>query len=613
MYANLFRDFLTHRLVQDEGITALRALQSETATVLEASGQTEMAIELLLAANEPFDAVAAIARGGETLLERCETDRLSSWLERLQPGPAAGHPWARLSASQLLTRAGDYDRALTEIGKAIDAFEKDHDRWGTYHGLSLKESTLYWQGSPEEAAAVCEDALRDAPGAPQRVHTFLSLASSLLCMRRWTEADAALDAAQDLAAHATAAELARAQGLRGYRLYFTGRFREARETLVPGPWQDEALHSSAFPVSVANALGQTELELGNYGRAAKLLTEALASARRSMHLFATDMVLSNLGLLHGARGEAEVGLASVREAMSSRAFAADPVNAATSLSHEATILRRAGHLEQAAERHQESARIVSLDRDPYTALNCQANAVFASALIDGQAGDSLGLIARKARERDLWFVALKADLYAAVIAHLLGDQAHAQQLLAGCIPRQLALGHLHILTQELCPRPDLASVALSKTVSPSGPEELMDALARHWRFAETVEALVADAPRLAPAAVRAAIDHSSDGDLRLVLRAVRGVRSAKLNEVVETAYRERSLTDATGRSSLPELTARETEILALMAEGKRNTEMARELFISIPTVKTHVNHIYTKLGVSSRVQAVLVYKKSSPV
>ena len=113
--------------------------------------------------------------------------------------------------------------------------------------------------------------------------------------------------------------------------------------------------------------------------------------------------------------------------------------------------------------------------------------------------------------------------------------------------------------------------------------------------------------------MRAAIDHSSDGDLRLVLRAVRGVRSAKLNEVVETAYRERSLTDATGRSSLPELTARETEILALMAEGKRNTEMARELFISIPTVKTHVNHIYTKLGVSSRVQAVLVYKKSSPV
>ncbi len=46
-----------------------------------------------------------------------------------------------------------------------------------------------------------------------------------------------------------------------------------------------------------------------------------------------------------------------------------------------------------------------------------------------------------------------------------------------------------------------------------------------------------------------------------------------------------------------------------MADGKRNDEMASELFISLPTVKTHVNHIYTKLGVATRVKAVRLYNE----
>jgi ATP/maltotriose-dependent transcriptional regulator MalT len=74
---NLFREFLTHRIVRDHGLTAFRELQSRTAAILEEAGQVERAIELLLGANEPIDALGAISRGGETLLERCETDRLA--------------------------------------------------------------------------------------------------------------------------------------------------------------------------------------------------------------------------------------------------------------------------------------------------------------------------------------------------------------------------------------------------------------------------------------------------------------------------------------------------------------------------------------------------------
>ncbi|MEU3842219.1 response regulator transcription factor [Streptomyces sp. NPDC028635] len=54
------------------------------------------------------------------------------------------------------------------------------------------------------------------------------------------------------------------------------------------------------------------------------------------------------------------------------------------------------------------------------------------------------------------------------------------------------------------------------------------------------------------------------------------------------------------------LSAREREVLALVAKGTSNKEIARELFISEATVKTHLTHLYAKLGVNDRAAAVAV-------
>lgn len=54
----------------------------------------------------------------------------------------------------------------------------------------------------------------------------------------------------------------------------------------------------------------------------------------------------------------------------------------------------------------------------------------------------------------------------------------------------------------------------------------------------------------------------------------------------------------------PVLTEREVEILELLAEGIANKEMARRLMVSEATVKSHLSHIYTKLGVDNRAGAV---------
>ena len=61
------------------------------------------------------------------------------------------------------------------------------------------------------------------------------------------------------------------------------------------------------------------------------------------------------------------------------------------------------------------------------------------------------------------------------------------------------------------------------------------------------------------------------------------------------------------KAILPNLTDREREILACAAAGRSNKEIADQLCLSVDTVKTHLHHIYQKLSVNGRVEAVLAY------
>ena len=58
------------------------------------------------------------------------------------------------------------------------------------------------------------------------------------------------------------------------------------------------------------------------------------------------------------------------------------------------------------------------------------------------------------------------------------------------------------------------------------------------------------------------------------------------------------------RERFPELTPREADVLERIADGRTNPEIAAELFLTVPTVKSYVNQLFQKLGVRTRAEAV---------
>jgi LuxR family maltose regulon positive regulatory protein len=606
-YHNLFRDYLQQRFLKEEGEPAFRELQRQTANALEACGEIEMAVELLLTANEPLAALEAIAKVGEPGLDGFRSDSLSSWLTRLRPALETPHPWARLMAAQVLSRTGDFDAALAETRLAAAAFAAGEDEWGLYTALSMTECMLFWKGDIAEAQRTCEQALAHAHTDAQRMHTLLSLGSAALEARDWSATDQAFAAAQALEDRANPAERARAQALRAHAAYFKGAFREAlAEFAILEP---NAVSATLLPW-LFNTQGLAEAGLARYETAVSTLEQARRAGQRSGQTLAVAFVDDNIGLVRGAQGDHQGGLALIRGVAATHEIAVDPTLLAVALSHEATLLRRAQRPDEALAPCIEAAGLVPIERDPYLALNGGANLLFTRSLLEEDLSGDLLEVSRKAEARQLRFVALKAELYAAILAGEKGDESSSSQILSHCIPRQLDLGHIHLVAQELCPRPALALTTLTAIEGTSPRSELLEALAVHWRFGVLFETLADHDEELGAAAIRAAAKSSTDAVLADVLTLANAMRSSRMSMEAEAASAQRGVTLQRGSKATGGLTRREAQVLQLMAQGKNNAELAAELFLAPATVKTHINHIFTKLEVSTRVQAVLKYRET---
>jgi DNA-binding NarL/FixJ family response regulator len=98
-----------------------------------------------------------------------------------------------------------------------------------------------------------------------------------------------------------------------------------------------------------------------------------------------------------------------------------------------------------------------------------------------------------------------------------------------------------------------------------------------------------------------------------VLAAGEALLAPAVTRRVVEAFRRLPEPDRNLAEALDELTAREVEVLRLVASGRSNAEIARELVVSEATAKTHVSNVLGKLRLRDRVQAVIFAYESGLV
>jgi two-component system, NarL family, response regulator LiaR len=157
------------------------------------------------------------------------------------------------------------------------------------------------------------------------------------------------------------------------------------------------------------------------------------------------------------------------------------------------------------------------------------------------------------------------------------------------------------------PRDGIEATRLIKQVSPS--TRVVVLTGSHQKAGKLLDAVEAGASGFldkteAVGRIVDVIKRASRGEMMIDSAALTGV----LHEVAEERRERRR-----AETFLGQLTEREREILQLLAEGRRNEEIAEKLYIAVPTVKTHIQNILGKLGVHSKLEAVAFAAKNGAV
>ncbi len=147
--------------------------------------------------------------------------------------------------------------------------------------------------------------------------------------------------------------------------------------------------------------------------------------------------------------------------------------------------------------------------------------------------------------------------------------------------------------------PKLDGVEATRQILAARPETEIVVLTTHADEASILDALRAGARGYL----------TKDAGIAEISRAVHAAANHQglLDPVVQSRLLEAAGAAArpTQPAQLPdELTPREGEVLALIARGLSNREIAETLVVSETTVKTHINHVFAKIGARDRAQAV---------
>jgi len=567
----------------------------------EAAGHYERALELWEQAPE---AAASSALGRGSLLQRAaqaadlagkDLRAVALISQALTETDAAAEP---LRAGALLERlaryqwgAGDTAAAVAAVEQAVAVIPAEPPSAERARALAAHGQLLMLRSRNRAAQARCEEAVAAARQAGDRAvegHALNSLGSSLGNRGHLEAGVAHLQQARAIATElGDPDDLCRACHNLGCIYLYNGRYEEAVRTELECLDLARRLGAiGSYGPAVIAAAAEALLWLGRWDQAERLLSEAF-----DLDPEPKVMVISLLprGLHRLWRGDLEGARADLTWILERSKTSLDPRDSARAYAWLAAEATWAGRPEDArATVAAGLALLDEVDQADLVAELCLAG-LAAEAALAGQA----------AARRDE-----KARGQAARIAVSLLERARAAAGADGVAVT--AAVRAQLLTAE---------AERTRAAGPSDPGRWAEAAGAwddlgcpwpaayaRWRLAEAL--LEAGAPHQQAAA-----------PLQQAQAAARGLGAAPLQAEVELLARRarialapepvarRGRNEAAAPGDELGLTPREKEVLALVAEGRTNRQIADALFISEKTASVHVSNILAKLGVANRAEA----------
>jgi LuxR family transcriptional regulator, maltose regulon positive regulatory protein len=562
-YHHLFRDFLRGRL-RRESPELTNGLHIRASEWNERNGRLSSAVEHALSAPNHDLAARLIEDGVEGAVERGEGTTALRWLEALPTEAKRRHPRLFVEHAVALVITGRPDDAEPLLKEAeLAASEATVDGEEGRFLLGFASAVRSWRarlrGDATEAVELARRALALLPDSETHVRNYAAvrLGDALRAVGDLAAADEAYaEAAEiDRAARHTYARLA-GMGPHARVRAERGRLREADEAFRRAL---RLLTEEGFELSPAAGvvhIGTADLlyERDDLDGAERALERGVGLAERTGDVSTLVWAYVTLSRVKRARGDEGGALERARQAERVARDSGADLQIAIALAWMTRLLLARGDLTEATTLEQERA----------------ARAEYAA--------DAARVVDR---------------LTSARLLHARGRHREALELLEELGATAEAAGRTGDLIEILA----LQALALW---AGQEKERAVRILAGALALAEPegyVRTFVDEGPEMA----------------ELLSEALEARQRGRLDPPVPPYYLRKLLAaterDATGAArpatDLPEpLSERELEVLALIAAGKSNRRIATELFVSVGTVKTHLNNAYRKLGVHSRTQAV---------